>query len=316
VPELSEYINNALDLSPGTSLNESAEWIKQNNPELSGELKNISAGAWAPGATAFSEERKQKLIKMLAKLISLFLCCSVFALSAEEATQNDAVKAYDNGQFQTARQWYTRILERDGSTPALLYNIGNCYYQEKEFGKALFCYEKANLLAPRDTEILRNLELTKRELGIMVPTRLSKPSDIPKYLRDQMTPHEWMLLAAIGLSVLLIAFGLRKFAAFRITLPIIILGSLLLITGIVMPVSQYYSLYAPDRAMILTGEVQLKTLPSASAPNLIGEKLKLSENVEIRERRNEWVRVKAGDTVGWIPAKDVGELNGGKFNVF
>lgn len=316
-PEISEYINNALDLSPGTSLDESAEWIGQKNPELADELKNISAGAWAPGAAYYSEERKQNLMKMLAKLLCLLLCFSGAALSAAEfSEQETAIKAYDSGNFRTAREWYTAILQKQGATPALLYNIGNCCYQEKEYAKALFCYERAHLLAPRDMEILRNLELTRRELGLPPAGDLQKPSDIPAYLRNQMTPGEWMILAVSGIAILLLSFGLRRFFNLRVTLPIAAIGAVLFILGTAMTVSQYHTTYAADRAMVLVNKVRLRTLPSDSSAYLNDDELKAAETVEIRERRDKWVRIKAGNAVGWVPAETIGQLNGIKFSVF
>ena len=102
---------------------------------------------------------------MLKKVICLALFLLTASLAAE-VTQDEIIKAYDAGDFQKAGEWYVAKLKKDGATPALLYNIGNCFYQEKDFVKALFCYEKANLFAPRDAEILRNMELASRELNL------------------------------------------------------------------------------------------------------------------------------------------------------
>ncbi|MBQ9770662.1 MAG: BatD family protein [Lentisphaeria bacterium] len=315
-PEISEYLNNALDLSPGTDLNESADWISRKNPELARELKNISAGAWVPGAEAFSEERKVLLMKMLKKLVCLVLFCLAPFLSAAEISQKDIIKAYDAGKFKMAREWYAGKVEKEGATPALLYNIGNCYYQEKNFIMALFCYERAHLLAPRDAEISRNLEIVRRDLKLPSENKLNTPSDIPVYLRDQMTPEEWMILAAAGIFFLLAAFGLRRFTERRLTVPVAIAGAIVLILGTAMTISQYQTTYNADRAIILKNGVQLRTLPSESANDLNAEKLKEAKDVQIRERRNKWIRIKAGNAVGWVPVESVGQLNGRKFSVF
>ena len=315
VPEISEYLNNALDLSPGTDLNESAEWISQKNPELSDELKKLSAGAWVPGAETFSEERKINLMKMLKKLVCLALL-GLTATLAAEVTQDDIIKAYDAGEFKKAGEWYVETLNKNGATPALLYNIGNCYYQEKDFARALFCYEKANLLAPRDTEILRNMELARRELNLPSGNQLTKPADIPRYLRDQMTPQEWMILGAVGVLFLLSAFGLRRFFSRRVTLPTASAGVLIMILCAAMVISQYQTTYAQNRAMILENGLQLRTLPTENAGSLNTEVLKEAENVQILERRDKWIRIKAGNAIGWIPAGAAGQFNGRKFSVF
>lgn len=315
-PQISEYINNALDLSPGTSLDESAEKLDQNNPELAQELKNISAGAWMPNATVYSEERKKNLMKLLTKLFCLVICFTGCALSAAELQQQDAVKAYDSGAFRKAGEWYTQLLEKQGATPALLYNIGNCYFQEKEFAKALFCYERAHLLAPRDAEILRNLELTRRELNLPSGNQLNTPADIPEYLRDQLTPEEWMILAAAGCAILLLSFGLRRFFNKKLTIPLAAASGILLLLGAVMTINQVHTTYAKNRALILENNIRLRTLPSEKSTFLNDDELNSAEQVEIRERRNKWIRIRAGNAIGWVPADAVGQLNGRKFTVF
>jgi tetratricopeptide (TPR) repeat protein len=254
-------------------------------------------------------------MKMLKKLVCLALL-GLTATLAAEVTQDDIIKAYDAGEFKKAGEWYVETLNKNGATPALLYNIGNCYYQEKDFARALFCYEKANLLAPRDTEILRNMELARRELNLPSGNQLTKPADIPRYLRDQMTPEEWMILASVGVLFMLTAFGLRRFFSRRITLPTAGAGLLILIICTAMTISQYQTRYAPDRAMILVNGIQLRALPAESSGYLNAETLKEAEIVQIRERRDKWIRVKAGNAIGWVPAEAVGQFNERKFSVF
>ena len=68
--------------------------------------------------------------------------------------------------------------------------------------------------------------------------------------------------------------------------------------------------------VMLVNKVRLRTLPSDSSAYLNDDELKAAETVEIRERRDKWVRIKAGNAVGWVPAETIGQLNGIKFSVF
>ena len=90
----------------------------------------------------------------------------------------------------------------------------------------------------------------------------------------------------------------------------------MLLLGSAMTISQYQTTYAPERAMILENDLKLKTLPSETSSSLLDDSLKAAETVEIRERRNKWFRIKAGNAIGWVPANAVGTLNGSKFTVF
>ena len=316
-PEIADYLNAALDLPRGSSLDEIASAVKKENPALAKELTGISAGAWAPGAAFFSEERKNNLLKLLSKVVCIALFFTGFSLSAAPLTQEHAAKSYDSGDFNGARNFYISKLNQSSESPELLYNIGNCYYQEKKFRKALICYEKAHLLAPRDKEIIRNLELTRRELNLSEKNSIEKPGDIPSYLRDKMTPEEWMLLAAVGIFLILGGYGFRRFFSPRFySGPATLIGGILLILGISMMISQLCNTYSSRRAMIIQDHTVLRTLPSETSPVVSEEKLHTGEEVSIRENRNNWIRIKAGNAVGWIPATAIETFSGKPVNVF
>ena len=90
----------------------------------------------------------------------------------------------------------------------------------------------------------------------------------------------------------------------------------MIIIGLSMTISLDRTTYATDRAIILKEGIVLRTLPSETAAALNDETLKNAESVTIREQRNKWIRIKAGNAIGWVPADAVGQLNGSKFSVF
>lgn len=85
-----------------------------------------------------------------------------FAPSLGNAQNAPTARAlYDQGKFQDA----LALIEKDGLKGAAdYYNAGNCLFKLGRLGHALAYYEKANGLAPGNTDIAYNLELTKEEL--------------------------------------------------------------------------------------------------------------------------------------------------------
>ena len=63
---------------------------------------------------------------------------------------------YENEQYETAASTYEQ-LENDYSHEYLYLNLGNSYYRMGELGNAVWAYEKAYSIAPRDQDIIYNL---------------------------------------------------------------------------------------------------------------------------------------------------------------
>lgn len=59
--------------------------------------------------------------------------------------------------------------------------MGNCLYKLGDLPRALICYERASRLAPRDSDILENLNLVRRKLGLPEKYLIASPADIPPY---------------------------------------------------------------------------------------------------------------------------------------
>lgn len=70
-------------------------------------------------------------------------------------------KAYEQKDFETAIQRYQDVLNYEIEHPALYFNLANAYFKTGQLGPAILYYEKAHRLAPRDADVLENLELAR-----------------------------------------------------------------------------------------------------------------------------------------------------------
>ncbi|MDE5975500.1 MAG: tetratricopeptide repeat protein [Muribaculaceae bacterium] len=97
---------------------------------------------------------------MRNRILSILLClCSVATIAA--AGNNLAVEAdsaYNAKDYEKAIVLYTELRQEEGSNTALLYNLGNAYCQEGDYGKAMVCYLRAHRLDPSDGMINTNLQ--------------------------------------------------------------------------------------------------------------------------------------------------------------
>ena len=309
--DIASYLADAKGLPPGADLAECAAAVKDQSPELASMLEEISRAAWMPSMKSkFTPEFRDALLKALRKIaVVLLVCLSGSLFAAEKVTHADqAMNAYDTGKFGEAEKYYRSRLNPAEPSANLLYNIGNCLFQQGYFPQAMVCFERASRLSPRDPDILENLNLTRRKLMLPEKYKVESPSDILPYLRDSLRPDEWLFLVCCGVSLLFFAAGTALLIGSGRTFRILLIGGILLIAvpGIAYLMQQRTS-YNPDFAVVTAKTVQVRSLPSDQAGKT-EMNLRSGEEVTVVERRMDWVRIRSGSAEGWVHAKDITSL--------
>ena len=322
--DLAAFFNDMLDLPPGTALGETASCVKETAPELGRQLEDLANTAWMPSLRG---ELNEKFRKQLASAIRKFgviafvlgaLCFTTSASAAEDGfdlsdtsvseeaavpipkTQDEAKTAYDAGQFRQALDYYASKIDPRHVSPALLYNMGNCFYQLGDYPRALVCYERARYLQPRDTDISGNLELTRRKLLLPPKYRVESPADFMLAARDFLRMDEWLVVCAFGLTLVLVALGMFFRSHSN-------LWQWPFYTGIVIAVICSAALIAkvsaddPAReAVVIVRNTPLYSLPSAESGR-VEQYLKPGTEVTIEENRMDWIRVRLeNNDEGWV----------------
>ena len=321
--DLTAFFNDMLDLPPGTALGETASRVKETAPELGRQLEDLANIAWMP---SLRDQLNEKFRKQLASAVRKFgaivfilgaLCLAFPASAAEEEaapadkaveetaiplpkTQDEAKTAYDAGQFRQALDYYASKIDPRSVSPALLYNMGNCFYQLGDYPRALVCYERAHYLQPRDSDITGNLELTRRKLLLPAKYRVESPADFMLAARDFLRVDEWLAACACGLALVLIALGLffRRRSnlwqwPFYAGIAAVVICSAALIAKV--------SADDPAReAVVIVRNTPLYSLPSADSGR-VEQYLKPGTEVSIEENRMDWVRVRLeNNDEGWV----------------
>ena len=310
--DIASYLADAKGLPPGADLADCAAAVKEQSPELAGVLEEISQAAWMPSMKSkFTPAFRDALVKALRKIAVILLLClpgMMFAAETRPASSDEAMNAYDTGKFSEAEKYYRSRLNPAEPSANLLYNIGNCLFQQGYFPQAMVCFERAAKLSPRDPDILENLNLTRRKQLLPEKYKVESPSDILPYLRDSLRPDEWLFLVCCGVSLLFFAAGTALLAGFGRTFRILLIGGIVLIAvpGIAYLVQQRTS-YNPDFAVVTARTLPVRSLPSDQAGKT-EMTLRSGEEVTVVERRMDWVRIRSGTAEGWVHAKDITSL--------
>ncbi|MBX7261244.1 MAG: tetratricopeptide repeat protein [Chitinophagales bacterium] len=79
-------------------------------------------------------------------------------------------KYFKEKQYEKAANILTGLLDQKIYNSTVYYNLGNCFYQLKEYPKAILFYEKANKLDRNNSNIQHNLKLANNKALTKIET--------------------------------------------------------------------------------------------------------------------------------------------------
>lgn len=311
--DVTPFLNDLLGHPPGTSAAELADKIE--DPELAECLNSGSTSSFMPGVSHEDPKALQhKLLKAIQK-ITLIACCflSLSLLAADgkikedKVDLNDPLACYDTGHFQAAEKYYQEKLNRKRPDPAILYNLGNCFFQQGNFPKALVCYERAKRLDPSDSDIIENLNYIRRKLLLPEIGTAQNPLESLRNIRDGLRADTWLLFASIAWTLCWISILLRRYLSVRKWIAGLTIYLILLTICIFAYVSQVNTTYSPKNAIVIKKGVPVYSLPTTSSQKS-EFKLRPGSEVTIKEERHNWKRIRDEQSEGWVKSDAVEKL--------
>ena len=128
-------------------------------------------------------------------------------LTAEVSSAFEKANAhYEKREYREAIKGYEALLEGERGSAAVHFNLGNAYFRNKQPGKAIEYYRKAERLAPRDPDIQANLAFTRD--GIAGTVSIERPP-IDRLL-TYFTPNELAIHAIIWLWIFALLYSLGR----------------------------------------------------------------------------------------------------------
>jgi hypothetical protein len=147
----------------------------------------------------------------LCAMGALAVLIGLLPLKARAADAGDLFsqgnRAYAEGKYDEALSSYQAVLEKEGFSASLLYNMANAYYQKRDVARAILNYERALYLDPGDPDIRANLILAKREFGLT-----PEPQAQWKAPFNILNLNQWTWLASIAMGGFCLIFLLRGVA--------------------------------------------------------------------------------------------------------
>lgn len=244
--------------------------------------------------------------RYLLIVISLLLGANFVSAQVYEQTFEEGNKLYAEANFKAAASQYQKIVDAGYASSKLFYNLGNAYYKQKQYAKAILYFEKAYVLNPSDSQIKHNLEFTRLQ------TR-DKIEAIPSFfikewadgIRNLLSANGWSWLSLASILSAGILFILYRFTGTIFFKKIYFFLScffvLVLIVAIWNANSKTQSIRYPNSAIVLAPVVVVKSSPDQSGKELYviheGTKITLTDTPSVPG----WREIKIADgNVGWV----------------
>lgn len=213
-------------------------------------------------------------------------------------------RAYALGDHAAALRSFDSVYT-EFSSPALLYNIGNCHFKLKDIPHAILFYERALRLAPGDEDVRTNLELARQNV-------VDRVNELPAFtlgstwagLRGGKDADQWArrslwccltLFVLLALALLTNDRNLRRAiytaGAFMIVITII---------AVAFAAYRHGEVTDPSEAIIMSPKVDVRSEPRQGTTVLFV--LHKGTKVKVLQEENGWSEVKlANGSVGWMP---------------
>jgi tetratricopeptide (TPR) repeat protein len=243
-----------------------------------------------------------------------FIFLFAFSSRADEAANlfQQANQQYEAGNYQQAAATYEKILAAGQANWQVYYNLGNAYYKQKRYGKAILNYERARRLNRDNEDIDFNLDLVNLSVADRIATM---PRSLVVVWLDSAIHFFTIEVAA---TVMLIFWVLLFIGAVIWMLArheflqrwgrrlVWAAGALWLLFMLIFGVLVYERATVQE-GIVLASRVVVRSSPAEDAT----EMFILHEGVKVRlqESSGEWQRIKLADgKVGWLEANAVEKI--------
>lgn len=251
----------------------------------------------------------RKVVTVVTLLLSLGASMNIQAKDLD-SLWTAGVQAYTDGKFSDASAAWTSIEESGQKSAKLYYNLGNAWFKQGNYPKAILNYERALRLDPSYSDARYNLEFTSNFVQ-------DKIEPVPEFILKSvarkvcyvMGSNAWaviflVLLAAalvMGLLFLLGSSVGKRRAGFYCGIVLLLLSAGVLSFSI----WQKSDSVKTDTAIVMSPVSSVKSSPSSGSSKdlfVIHEGTK----VTILDEVGTWRNISLADgRQGWIPASDI-----------
>src|SRR5256714_11272912 len=236
--------------------------------------------------------------------LALGLVSTPFLMAQPAAQFAKANQEYAAGDFKAAIEDYEELVRSGQDTPNLFYNLGNAYFRQNNFGRAILDYERALALEPHHPEAQANLRVARdeaRSLELM-PNRWERGFALAN-------ENQYALTAAVGFWIGLFSIAMFIFARGRSRSAVALSILSLSIFGITVFATYELShgKNGPGLAIVTGDNVEARLATADNANRILT--LPAGREIQIVSQRGDWIYVALPNNLrGWMPTKSAEQV--------
>lgn len=269
-----------------------------------------------------------KIIKKISSLLILVAFIIAPAISHAQSTVAAADSAYYAKDYARAIQLYGEVIDAEGVSAALLFNMGNAWFQEGDYGKAMVCYLRAKRLDPGQKELNSNLRYLRSRVedsnkaeqrGKRTKVAADEPSffqSIHTAIAIETASDTWAVWGAICFILFIGGAALYIFTRNVLARKIGFFGGILMavcsFVFVCFAISGARAVSSKETGVITGFKVTLLTEPGKQSES--GKEGVLTKGTEVSIVSEEtdaegtvtWYKVRLNsDYIGWVSAEDL-----------
>ncbi|MFA6873373.1 MAG: BatD family protein, partial [Bacteroidaceae bacterium] len=248
----------------------------------------------------------KKKTPMMTCLLIFFLAFAGTTGAFAQTQKPQADSAYAQNNYLKAAALYEAALKQ-GKSPEVYYNLGNCYYRLDHLSQSLLAYERAALLAPSDKDIQANLKFVRAQTPDKVTPEVSIFYEMWwNTARSSLDLATWTWFGVFSF-IFFLGFAFLYFVTPSVRWKKIgfFVGVFCLVVCLVtnaFAYGQYQKLTRRNWAIITAPSVTVKSSPSDTGTDLLliheGSKVKITDDsmkgwreIQLEEGKVGWIKV-------------------------
>ncbi len=217
--------------------------------------------------------------------------------------------SYESGNFTGAETLYRQILDSGVENGPVFYNLGNACFKQKKIGQAIYYWEKARQILPRDPDVRANLELAS--LYVLDRIEEAPASLTTRWLRRTvgiftMEQEAWLVLGLFLVANILAAVCIwtrRPSVAVKALVSACLAGLLTLVFAASLA-WKAYDLKHTNRGVVVAEKVDIRSGPGTD--NITVFTLHEGTVLGVHIQVSGWYQVSLPNGwSGWLPSNAV-----------
>lgn len=223
-----------------------------------------------------------------------------------------ANKLYQQENYLDALKLYQDIEKQNVESEALYFNMANIYYKTNQVAPAIFYYEKALQLDPRNKDVKFNLDFANR---MILDNIEPLPKSLGQKFRDgiilKLKYNTWAIIAISLAFLFALLFLLYHFSYStskkRFYFITSITSATLVAVSLFFAIKNYHYTTTTKHAIIFVQQTQVKSAPTKNSE--VNFELHEGTKVQLLEDLDDWRKIKIADgKTGWMRVEDLKEL--------